>query len=151
MRFTNNCTRMMLVGLALIAVAGCSKAKTADQTTTETTTPAVIAFKVAGFDVGKGLDSEKRLAMTTSDFAPSDTIFVSVATEGSTSAATLGAKWTFGPNAQIVNEMTESIAPTGPAHTEFHISKPDGFPVGSYKVEITLDGASVGTKDFQVK
>ncbi len=151
MRFSKDFTRMMLIGIALIAVAGCSKAKTADQTTTETTTPAAVEFKVTGVDVGKGLDSEKRLAMVTSDFAPMDTIFVSVATEGTTSAATLGAKWTFGPDAQLVNEMTESIAPTGPAHTEFHISKPDGFPVGSYKVDITLDGASVGTKDFQVK
>ncbi len=143
--------RMVLIGLAVIAVAGCSKAKTADTTTTETTTPVVTAFKVAGFDVGKGVGVDKSLAMATSEFAPSDTIFVSVATEGSTGAATLGARWTYGPDAQLVNEMTESIAPTGPAHTEFHISKPDGFPVGNYKVEITLDGASVGTKEFQVK
>lgn len=150
MRFPRNSARMVLIGLALIA-AGCSKAKTADQTTTETTTPAVTEFRVAGVDIGKGVDAEKRLAMVTTDFSPSDTIFVSVATEGATPAATLGAKWTFGPDAQVVNEMTESIAPTGPAHTEFHISKPDGFPVGNYKVEITLDGATVGTKEFQIK
>ena len=151
MRISRNSARMMWIGLALIAVAGCSKSKTADQTTTESTTPAMVEFKVATFDVGNGLDADKRLARVSSEFAPTDTIFVSVATEGSTNAATLGAKWTFGPDGQLVNEMTESIAPTGPAHTEFHISKPGGFPIGNYKVEITLDGASVGTKEFQVK
>lgn len=151
MRISRNSARMMWIGLALIAVAGCSKSKTADQTTTESTTPAMVEFKVATFDVGKGLDADKRLATVSSEFAPTDTIFVSVATEGSTNAATLGAKWTFGSDGQLVNEMTESIAPAGPARTEFHISKPGGFPVGNYKVEITLDGASVGTKEFQVK
>ena len=151
MRLTKISARMMLMGLAMIALAGCSKAKTADPTTTETTTPAATEFKVVGFEVGKGVDADQRVVMAGNEFAPSDTIVVSVATEGSAPAATLGAKWTFGPDGQVVNDMTEAITPSGPAHTEFHISKPDGFPVGNYKVEITLDGATMGTKEFQVK
>ena len=45
----------------------------------------------------------------------------------------------------------ESIAPTGPAVTEFHIAKPDGWPLGKYKVEILLNGQTAQTKDFTVK
>jgi len=150
MRIMKISARMMLVGLALIVAAGCSK-KTADQTTTETPAPAATEFKVVGFEVGTGVDADKRIVMAMNEFKPADTIFVSIETDGATPAATLGARWTFGPDGQVVNEMTESIMPSGPANTEFHISKPDGLPVGSYKVEITLDGATVGMKEFQVK
>jgi len=50
-----------------------------------------------------------------------------------------------------VKEGTETIAPTGPAVTEFHISKPSGWPAGKYKVEIAVDGAPAGSKEFEVK
>ena len=148
MRLMKISARMMLIGLAMIAVAGCSK-KTAEQTTTETAPPVATEFKVVEFQLGKSVDADKRVVMVANEFSPSDTIFVSVATEGATPTATLGAKWTFGPEGQLINEMTEAV--TGAANTEFHISNPDGFPAGTYKVEITLDGATVGTKEFQVK
>jgi hypothetical protein len=51
----------------------------------------------------------------------------------------------------VVKEQSESIAPTGTAATEFHISKPKPWPVGKYKVEIAVDGAPAGSKDFEVK
>jgi hypothetical protein len=50
-----------------------------------------------------------------------------------------------------VKEDTATITPTGPATTEFHISKPDGWPAGDYSVEILLDGKSVATKSFKVQ
>lgn len=37
------------------------------------------------------------------------------------------------------------------ARTEFHISKPDGWPEGKYHLVIMLNGATAGTKDFEVK
>ena len=51
---------------------------------------------------------------------------------------------------QVVNESTQTIAPTGDARTEFHISKPDGWPSGKYKLEVFLNGSSAATKDFEV-
>ena len=51
----------------------------------------------------------------------------------------------------MIKEGTESIAPTGPATTEFHIVKPGGWPAGKYKVEIGVDGSPAGSKDFEVK
>ena len=38
----------------------------------------------------------------------------------------------------------------GSAVTEFHLSKPDGWPVGSYRVEVSLNGAPAGNKEFKV-
>ncbi len=60
------------------------------------------------------------------------------------------AKWTF-QTGQTVKTDSQTIAPTGPAATEFHISKKTPWPVGKYKVEITVDGASAGTKEFEIK
>ena len=50
-----------------------------------------------------------------------------------------------------MKEGSETIAPTGPSVTEFHISKPSGWPIGKYKVEISADGTPATTKEFEVK
>jgi hypothetical protein len=47
--------------------------------------------------------------------------------------------------------MSETIAPTGPAATEFHISKTGGWPTGQYRVEVTANGVPAGSKDFTVQ
>jgi hypothetical protein len=67
--------------------------------------------------------------------------------------AKLTAKWTFKKDDKQVpvKEETQTIAPTGPATSEFHISKPDGWPAGEYQVEILVDDKPAGTKTFTVK
>jgi hypothetical protein len=50
-----------------------------------------------------------------------------------------------------VHEDSRTIAPTGPAVTEFHIMSPQPWPAGAYKVEVMLNGVSAGTRDFTVK
>jgi hypothetical protein len=64
--------------------------------------------------------------------------------------AKISARWTFG-GSTLVNESTRDVAATGNSVTEFHISKPDGWPVGKYSVAISIDGKPVGSKDFDVK
>jgi hypothetical protein len=108
------------------------------------------ALRVTSVDVGKSLTADKAVANPTDDFMPRDTVFVSVATEGAASSATLVARFTF-QDGQLVDESTRTIAPTGQARTEFHVFKPSGWPEGKYKVEVTLNGALAGSKDFEVK
>ena len=48
------------------------------------------------------------------------------------------------------DESTQTIAPAGDARTEFHISKPDGWPTGKYTLEVFLNGSSAATKDLEV-
>ncbi|HET7427184.1 MAG TPA: hypothetical protein VFJ50_09085 [Gemmatimonadales bacterium] len=112
--------------------------------------PAPPAFAVQGIDVGKGIGADKKVTAPATTFGRRDTIYVSVATEGAAPSKTISAKWTF-QDGQVVKEQSETIAPTGPAATEFHISKPKPWPVGKYKVEIAVDGAPAGSKDFEVK
>jgi hypothetical protein len=101
--------------------------------------------------LGNAVGADGQVAAPSTSFAPKDTIYAVVATNSSgQSNATVSAKWTFG-DGQLVNESNEAIAANGPATTTFHISKPDGFPVGKYKVEISVDGKAGSSTDFEVK
>ena len=118
---------------------------------TETAPPqAASRVSVTTIELGNQIGADKRVRRPMTSFAPKDTLYATVVTTGSAPSATLTAKWTY-QNGQLVNEHTQTIAPTGPAATEFHITKPDGWPVGIYKVEVFLNGRSTGTKEFEVK
>ena len=130
-----------LVGLLLAAAPfGCFASK-----------PAVQAgVNVTHIDVGRSLTAGKTIAEKADSFRPADTIYVSVETDGSAPSATLTARWTY-QDGQVVDESRQNITPTGGATvTEFHVSKPDGWPAGGYKVEVLLNGASAGTREFKV-
>ena len=145
-------TRVAVLGLVVTSVA-CKKkdAAVAD------TSPAVItpvpepaaALRVSNIELGKGLNADKTLKDNTDDFGVRDTVYVSVKTEGAGSGK-LSAKFTF-QDGQTVEETSQDIAPTGDTYTEFHIQKGTAWPKGKYKVEVMLDGASAGSKEFEIK
>jgi len=137
------------LGLVVIGVPACRK-KEAPAPPAEAAAPAPVPFAVQVIEVGKGIGADKRVTAPTATFGRRDTIYASVATEGAAPSKTISAKWTF-QDGQVVKEQAESIAPTGPAATEFHLSRPKPWPVGKYKVEIAVDGAAAGSKEFEVK
>lgn len=146
-----------LAAMALVfAVAGCKKKDAAAVDTAAMmpvdTMPAPPApVHVTDVSTGKGLTADKNLVTATSDFGVRDTIYVVVKTEGAATNAKLDAKWTYNGK-QTVNQSSQNITPTGPeARDEFHIKKSSAWPKGAYKVEIMLDGASAGSKDFTIK
>lgn len=114
--------------------------------------PAPAAISVDTITLGSALNADKRVQQATDTFAKTDTIYAVVETKGA-GQATLKAKWTFhrGDQSTVVNESTQTIDANAPAASEFHISKPDGWPVGDYQVEIFLGEASAGSKKFTVK
>jgi hypothetical protein len=136
-----------LAAMAAMAnmTAGCNKA-----TNEPGATPAAAGVRVTGIDLGRSLAADKGIADKTTAFRPSDTIYFSVETDGTSPQATLLTRWTY-QDGQVVKELSETIAPTGKAHTEFHIVKPDGWPAGKYTVALSLNGAAAGSKDFEVK
>lgn len=113
--------------------------------------PAPAPFSVTGIELGRAIDADKKVAAATTKFAPNDTIYAVVASTGKSSAVTIKARWTYGDEGQLVTEQSESVAPTGPANTEFHIARPSGWPTGTYKVEIAVDGKPAGSKTFTVE
>jgi hypothetical protein len=151
-------TTLLILALCL-ALSACKKKdetpapapEVSTAPTTVETTPAAVAFKVDSVDVGKAIGPDKKVTDATTTFGTKDTIYASVATEGAAPSVKLHAKWTFGDAGKVVKEEDLNIAPTGPAVNEFHISKPTPWPTGKYHVEITADGASAGSKDFEIK
>lgn len=109
------------------------------------------AVSVTEIDLGRSLKPDLTIDDKTDTFRPNDVIYASVETKGS-GPATLAARWTFDDN-QLVDESSRTISPTGngPARTEFHVSKPGGWPTGKYHLTMTLNGATAGTKDFEIK
>ena len=152
-----------LLVLSFGALGACKK-KDAPTTTTTTTTPspgpnynppvspapAPASVQLSEVRVGKAIGSDKVVSTPAEAFAGRDTVYVSVATTGSSAAVPVRALWTY-QDGQVVSDDSQTIAATGADVTEFHISKPDGFPAGSYKVEIFVNGLSVATRGFMVQ
>ncbi|HTO52231.1 MAG TPA: hypothetical protein VMR50_02510 [Myxococcota bacterium] len=145
-------TRRALVACALLAFSldGCKRGETPSSTTATPPVSSAAPFRVTGVEVGSLVDNDKRIAAPSQEFAPGDTIYASVASEGSAPEVALVARWTY-QDGQVVNETKQVIAPSGPAATEFHIAKASGWPSGKYKVEVTANGAPAGSREFEVK
>ena len=141
-------TSILALTLAAAVSAACTK-KSEDPGATGTTGTGV-GVRVAQIDMGRSLNADKTISDNTNSFKPNDTIYASIATAGTAATATVKARWTY-QDGQVVNESTQTIAPTGDARTEFHVSKPDGWPTGKYKLEVFLNGVSAATKDFEVE
>jgi hypothetical protein len=142
--------------MSAIAFTACKKAESPVPTPTAvaaepapTAIPAP-AVSVSDLSLGKSVGADKKVQAPTDTFAPKDTIFASVSTDGSAPSSVIAVKWTFG-DGQTVKEDSKSIAPTGPAVTEFSIQKASGWPKGNYKVEVTVDGKPGPSKTFRVQ
>ena len=130
----------------LVVIAACRGGANNNNNTTTGTAGSV---RVTDLTLGRSVGGDKAVTDRTESFKPNDTIYASVTTEGSAPSATLRAKWSF-EDGQTVDETTQTIAPNSQARTEFHISKPNGWPAGKYKVEVFLNDMSADSKTFVV-
>ena len=114
--------------------------------------PVIAGVTVGTITLGNAIGASKKVTQAADSFGKKDTIYAAVDTTGA-GTAKLRAKWTYrkGSQESLVKEESQTITPTGPASSEFHISKPDGWPTGDYQVEIFVEDKSVGTKAFTVK
>ena len=147
---------------ATLALAACKKPEPAPPPAPAATAPAptpieaapVAAASVDSVDLGNSVGADNRVGTPATTFAPGDTIFAAVTTRTANAAATvpgkLSAKWTY-QDGQTVHEESRDLNLTGDGVTAFQVSMPSGLPAGQYKVEVSLDGAVVQTKDFEVK
>ena len=146
MRFTAS-----LALLAVVLLGACSKKAEPPPPPAPTLAPTPVPFKVTSVDLGKSIGDDRRIKDAATTFGLHDTIYAAISSEGVSPKATLKARWTFGAKGTLVNEETRDISPTGPAVTEFHITKPSGWPVGKYTLEVSVDGSPVATKEFAVQ
>lgn len=157
-------TALALALFGTLALAGCKKDKDGDETamtppaasepapaptpmpTEPAPAPAPAALSVTTVDLGTAVGADNRVTAPMTTFARRDTIHASVASDGA--AGNLTAKWSMGD--KIVDTQDKAV-PAGPQVTEFSVSKPDGWPVGKYKLEISSNGTVVQTREFEVK
>jgi hypothetical protein len=140
-----------LAVLMLAAALGACRGEEVTPSPAATASPALRTdVSVTEISLGSAVGPDRRVARPRDVFAPSDTVYTSVVTEGSGRSGRLSARWTH-QKAEVVAESSLDIAPDATTVSEFHISKPNGLAPGGYEVEIFLDGASAGKRSFSVE
>ena len=143
---------------ASLAVAGC---KEKDAAASAVPAPATYAepapaesmpipastATVTSVELGNAVGADRKVVSAATRFAMQDTIHASIATDGA--GGRLNAKWSY-QDGQTVDSQDKDVA-AGPQVSDFSISKPDGWPAGKYKVEVSLGGNVVQSRDFEVK
>ena len=153
----NKTIRLLALALVAVRLVACKKdppPAPAPQSTAPAPAPAPApaAVSVSAATVGSAVGADKKVTQAKDSFAKNDTIYVAVDTAGS-GTANLKARWTYTHEGKSVpvKEDTQTIQATGPSTTEFSVSKPDGWPLGDYQVEVLLNDQVVQTKKFSVK
>lgn len=141
----------------LLALAACGKKESpppapAPATVAPAPDRVNVPASVAQVVVANQIGADKKAVAPAASFAPGDTLYAVVETIGS-GPASLKAVWTFhkGDKVVTVNETVQDLTLAGPATSEFHVSKPGGWPAGDYQVEVFLNGVSAGAQKFAVK
>ena len=104
-------------------------------------------------DVGTSLGPDGRVAAPSTRLASSDTIHAVLSTQGP-AKLDLTARWTRpleGGGRVVIDERTKTLSSDGPALTAFQITKPGGWPAGSYRVEISGSDSVLASKEFVVE
>ncbi len=143
-RGTSALLAILLTG-ALAAMA-CKQEEPAPAEDTDVDVERAPALDVTDVALGRSIGADKKVVEEIGDFAPTDTIYASVETSG-IGSGTLAARWTF-EDGQVVDEGSQPVS--GAGITEFHVSKPDGWPAGHYEVVLSLNGDEVERSGFDV-
>src|SRR5439155_10140062 len=72
---------------------------------------------VTEISLGRAVETNRRVAQPREDFAPADTVYASVVTEGSARRVLLKARWTY-QGSDVVSESSLDIAPSGATVSE---------------------------------
>ena len=124
--------KVVLIAIAAALLTGCKPSE-----------PLVVQT----IQTGRSLNSDNSVGTHTTRFKPTDTMYVAVLT--GRGSGTIEARWSIG--GRVINEAKKDVSTIEPAATAFRFQTADGFRVGSYTVEILVDGKSVGTRNLTVE
>jgi hypothetical protein len=148
---TRGLRRATVVGIAAMSavMAGC-RAKGAEEERGDVVIERVTdPLRVVEIDLGRAIGPDNRVVEPADEFRITDTIYASVVMVGRANEATLKARWSQA-SGDLVDETVRTVTPVGETITEFHLVRPAGWQKGKYRVEIVLDGTTVGQEDFEV-
>ncbi|MGH9254619.1 MAG: hypothetical protein ACRD3C_08625 [Vicinamibacterales bacterium] len=104
-------------------------------------------LRIATLQLGRSLNPDNSVGAHTTRFKPDDTVYVSLLSDDP-GFGTIRVRWLL--NGQVVSEATRDVSYTRAAATEFHLQNSGGFPHGTYRVEILINGQPAGTREFRV-
>jgi hypothetical protein len=155
--------RMQLpVTIATLALAACGGGNRDQGTESAAIDPAARAadsaahaattgpLRIANVMIGKRLGSENRMAEPTFQFAPGDTVYVSVGVQGAPADGQLTARW-LAQTGKTLDSTTQPISSSEQGNKEFHLVQEKGWAPGTYLVTLLLNGDSADAKTFAVK
>jgi hypothetical protein len=106
-------------------------------------------LRVASIQLGRALNEDRTVSSFTTTFTPDETVYLSVLTTG-VGSGTISLRWKYG--GAVVDEPKRDVSYRINAVTDFKLQGGGGgFPLGSYSVEVFLNGQSAGTRTFSVQ
>lgn len=154
----NRISYALIIALAgTVALAGCKKKEEAvvvPPPVVAEPAPVVAApapVVATGVTVGNMAAADKSVAAV-STFGAKDKIIVSVKTDAATQAnAAIDAKLTF-QDGQVAGQQAVTVAAEDAGTTNVTFSNANPWPVGKYKVDVTVNGQAAGmTQEIEVK
>lgn len=149
----------VILGATVIAGAACGgqeresagiETAAADSAVAAAPAPPSNELQVAAVMIGKGIGQNDLITEPTFQFAPVDTVYISVGTTGAPDSAVLTAVWQF-QTGKTVDSTSQTIRPEGAQNTEFHILPTKPWQVGTYRVTVYVDGDSADARTFEVR
>jgi hypothetical protein len=105
-------------------------------------------LKVGTLQLGRSLNPDSSISAHTTRFKPDDTVYVSILSD-EPGYGTVTVRWLL--YGQLVSEATREVSYTRAAATEFHLQNSGGFPPGTYRVDVLINGELVGSREFRVE
>ncbi len=105
---------------------------------------------VAAVNLGTAVGADQKVTAASTTFGVKDVIYAAVDTKNAAKNVALSAKWTY-EDGQVVHEESSNISPEGDVTSNFKFANDKAWPVGKYKVEISLNGAPAQSVDFEIK
>ena len=156
----NRISYALIIALAgTVALAGCKKKEEAVVAPAPVVTepaaapmePTPAPVSATSVTVGNAAGTDRSVAPV-STFGTQDKIIVSVKTDATTAAnAAIDAKLTF-QDGQVAGQQAATVVAEDAGTTNVTFSNTDPWPVGKYKVDVTVNGQPAGmTQEIEVK
>ena len=143
---------------ATLALAACNRADDAatpapvvsEPAPTQPMATAPSLLNVSAVTLGTSAGADRRIATPMTTFTSSDPIVVSIDTSGTAENAELTARLVF-QDGQTAGEQTERLTTSGDEITNVTFTNANGWPAGTYRAEIWVDGDQVQSREFTVR
>jgi len=125
--------RACVAAIAVVAMSACGPSE---------------PLRVSTLQLGRSLNPDNSVSAHTTRFKPDDTVYVSILSD-EPGYGTITVRWLL--HGQKVSEATREVSYTRAAATEFHLQNSGGFPPGSYRVDVLINGEPAGSREFRVE